>query len=447
MALLGAILFNNRILDTIALSSDQFADPANGRIFEAVVALTAKGQTADPITLKNYFEQDGVLNDVGGTQYLAKLVNASYTAINIADYANVIKDRHTRRRLILLAEDITERAHAFSDEDWRTGEKREAPNALTQIDMAQSELMALAGSGAINGHSFADSLDKTVAEAEAAQARGGELAGITTGFADLDSMLSGLRAGQYIILGGRPSMGKSTLLINIALHNLARDRRVAFFSLEMSREEITSLMLARRSGVSARSMLRGKMAKDGVGRIRAAREELSSLPLLLDDSPGLTVAEISARALKFKADLVIVDHLDLAETGEKFVSDYQRVSAVSKALKQAAKRLGAPLLVAHQLSRRVEDRLSKRPSLSDLRDSGKIEADADVIMFLFRREYYLRRDAPDRGDADYDEHEVKITKAANKAEIIVAKQRMGPTGVVDLTFDGEIARFDNWTEK
>ena len=196
MALLGAILFNNRLLDTIALSSDQFADPANGRIFEAVVALASKGQTADPVTLKDYFEQDGVLNDVGGTQYLAKLVDASYTAINIGDYANVIKDRHARRRLILLAEDITERAHSFSDEDWKTGEKREAPNALAQIDMAQGELMVLTEASAVAGIPFAESLDQTVAEAEAAQARGGELAGIATGFADLDSMLSGLRAGQ-----------------------------------------------------------------------------------------------------------------------------------------------------------------------------------------------------------------------------------------------------------
>lgn len=453
MALLGAVLFDNHLLDKLALTLDHFADPAHGRIFEAVVALVAKGQVADPITLKDYFEQDGELSDIGGTPYLAKLVEASITAINATDYAAIIQDRYLRRRLIDLAEDVTRRAYTFTEENWRTEERREAPSAQSQIDLAQGELMALAGAGEADGQAFAESLDTTVAEAEAAQARGGALVGITTGFVDLDSRLGGLRPGQYVVLGGRPSMGKTTFLTNIALHNLARDRRVAFFSLEMSAAEITALMLARRSGISAMSMLRGKMADDGIGRIRAARDELSNLPLLLDDAPSLPVAEISARAQKFGAELVIVDHLDLAETGGKFVNDYMRVSAVSKALKQAAKRLAVPLIAAHQLSRRVEDRPSKRPSLSDLRDSGKIEADADVILFLFRREYYLKRDEPEESEDEEQERkrerwEKEVAKAAGKAEIIVAKQRMGPTdSKINLTFNGSEARFDNWAKR
>ena len=454
MALLGAILCDNRVLDKLALiTTDHFADRAHGRIFEAVVALAAKGQVADPVTLKNYFEQDGALSDIGGTQYLAQLVASALTIINAPDYAAIIHDRYMRRRLIDLAEDIASRAYTFTEEDWRTEERREAPDAQTQIDMAQGELMALAGAGEVDGKAFAEFLDTTVAEAEAAQARGGALAGITTGFVDLDNKLNGLRPGQYVILGARPSMGKTTLLTNIALHNLARDRRVAFFSLEMSAAEITALMLARRSGVSARTTLKGKMSDDEIGRIRTARDELSGLPLLLDDSPGLTVAEISARARKFGAELIIIDHLDLAETGEKFVNDYMRVSGISKALKQAAKRLAVPLIAAHQLSRRVEDRPSKRPSLSDLRDSGKIEADADVILFLFRREYYLKRDEPEESEDEEQERKrekwkKKVAKAAGKAEIIVAKQRMGPTGSkINLTFNGEGARFDNWVAR
>ena len=441
MAVLGAILFDNSLLGRLTLSPDHFADPAHGRIYGAVSSMVAKGQVADPITLKDYFEEDGALSDVGGTEYLAKLVSASCAAINIEDYANVIKDRHTRRRLILLAEDITERAHSFSEEDWRTGERREAPNTQTQIDMAQGELMALVGAGEVDG--FAESLDKTITEIEATQARGGALDGITTGFTRLDSMLSGLRKGQYVILGGRPSIGKTTFLVNVALHNLTHDRRVAFFSLEMGAQEINALLLARRSGISIKAMLSGKMGGGEIGKVKEAREALIGFPLFLDDSPALTVGEIGARALKFKADLVIVDHLDLAETGEKFTNDYTRVSAISKAFKQAAKRLATPLLISHQLSRGVEYRTSKRPSLADLRDSGKIEADADVILFLFRREYYLQRDEPSPSSVEHGEWEAKYREAQGRAEVIVAKQRLGPTGTIQLAFDGEVARFES----
>jgi len=432
MALLGAILSDNRILDKLTLIPDHFADPANGHIFEVASSMIAKGQTADPITLKDYFEQDGALNDVGGTQYLAALVNASLAAINIEDYANIIKDRHTRRRLILTAEDISERAYSFEE------------TAQAQINMAQDQLTGLIEAG--ETESFTESLDKTIGEIEAAQERGGARAGITTGFTKLDSMLSGLQKGQYVIVGGRPSIGKSTLLVNIALHNITHDRRVAFFSLEMSSQEINLLMLARRSGISIKAMLGGQMGSGEIGRVQEAKESLMGFPLFLDDNPSLTVGEISARALKFKADLVIIDHLDLTETGEKFTSDYARVSAISKAIKQTAKRLAVPVLVSHQLSRNVEYRTSKRPNLSDLRDSGRIEADADVILFLFRREYYLKREEPPPNSPDHEEWESKHRDAQGRAEVIIAKQRLGPTGTVNLAFDGEIARFDNLAE-
>ena len=432
MALLGAILSDNRALDKLTLIPDHFADPANGRIFEVASSMISKGQTVDPITLKDYFEQDGALNDFGGTEYLAALVRASLTAINIEDYANIIKDRHTRKRLILAAEDISERAYSFEE------------TAQAQINTAQDQLTNLIEAG--ETESFTASLNKTIGEIEAAQERGGALAGITTGFTKLDSMLSGLQKGHYVIVGGRPSIGKSTLLANIALHNIAHDRRVAFFSLEMSSQEINLLMLARRSGISIKAMLGGQMGSGEISMVREAKESLMGFPLFLDDNPSLTVGEISARALKSKADLVIIDHLDLAETGEKYTSDYARVSAISKALKQIAKRLAVPVLVSHQLSRSVEYRTSKRPGLSDLRDSGKIEADADVILFLFRREYYLKREEPPPNSPDHEEWESKYREAQGRAEVIIAKQRLGPTGTVNLAFDGEVARFDNLAE-
>lgn len=432
MALLGAILSANHVINKLALRPEHFADPANGRIFEVASALIAKGQAADPITLKDHFEESGTLSDVGGTQYLASLVNASLTAINIEDYARIIKDRYTRRRLILLAEDVSERAYTFDQ------------NAQAQINTAQEELTALIGAEEID--SFKETLGKTISEIESAQARGGALAGITTGFTKLDFMLSGLQKGQYVILGGRPSIGKSLFMVNVALHNFTHNRRVAFFSLEMGAQEINLLLLARRSGISIKAMLGGKMGGGEINKVKEVREALIGFPLFLDDSPSLTVSEISARASKYKADLVIIDHLDLAETGEKSTSDYMRVSAISKAIKQMAKRLAVPILVSHQLSRSVEYRTSKRPNLSDLRDSGKVEADADVILFLFRKAYYLRREEPPPNDPDHGEWESKYRDAQGKAEIIVAKQRLGPTGTVNLAFDGEVARFDNLAE-
>lgn len=458
-ALLGAILINNDAYSRVSdfLKVEHFFDPVNGRIFEAAAKLIERHQVANPVTLKNAFEGDPALADAGGAKYLARLAAAAITIVNAGDYGRTIFDLHLRRKLIELAESM--RAEAENpDLD---------SSANQQIEGAEQRLFDLATTGEYEGgfRAFSDVLTAAIEIAEAAYKREGQLTGTGTGFTDLDKMLGGLQSSDLIIVAGRPSMGKTAFATNIA-YNAARMCRfdidpqgqkkvadgavVGFFSLEMSAEQLATRILAEASGVSSDRIRRGELSNDEFQRVVEANQELARLPFFIDDTPALSVAQLRTRARRLKRQqalsMIVVDYLQLLRPATSKANDnrVQEISDITRGLKALSKELNVPVLALSQLSRAVEQRDDKRPQLADLRESGSIEQDADVVMFIFRQEYYLKRTEPEMGTEDYEKWQMKMDEVHNLAEVIIGKQRHGPTGTVKLVFQGELTRFSDY---
>jgi replicative DNA helicase len=458
MALLGAILTNNRAYEKVSefLASEHFADKRHGRIFEAIRKLVDAGQIADAVTLKGFFESDGTLDDIGGPSYLARLAASVVSVVNAEDYGRTVHDRALRRDLIGIGEDIVNRAYEIELD----------ATAQQQIEIAEQSLYTLATEGAYQTDfkAFSEAMKQALAMAEAALKRDGNLAGVATHLDDLDRLLGGLHPSDLIIVAGRPGMGKSALATNIAFNAASRYREeanergeryladgavVGIFSLEMSAEQLATRLIAEQTGIGSHEIRTGKISTEEYGKLVDVTHRLAHIPLFIDDTAGLTISQLRTRARRLKRQhdlsLIIIDYLQLLRPapGTRFENRVQELSEITRSLKQLAKELNVPLIALSQLSRQVEQREDKRPQLADLRESGSIEQDADVVMFIYREEYYLRPKEPSQEDPKYGEWQEKLKRAHNQAEVIVAKQRHGPTGVVKLFFEEKLTRFGN----
>jgi len=462
-ALLGAVLINNRAYERVSefLVPEHFADPVNGRIFEACGRLIDRGQIATPVTLKGMFDQDEALKEVGGATYLVRLAASVVTVINAEDYGREIRDCFLRRQLIEIGETIVN--DAFSRD-------LDSP-APEQIEKAEAHLFNLAEDGQTEGGftEFKVALTESVAMAEAAFRREGGLAGLSTGLLDLDNLLGGLHSSDLLILAARPAMGKTSLATNIAFNVATANLRdpgqprqpVAFFSLEMSSEQLATRILAERTNISSEKLRRGQLVDDDFGLLVQASQELERTPIYIDDTPAIPISTLRTRARRLKRQhglsMIVVDYLQLMRPspGMRVDNRVQEISMISQGLKAIAKELNVPVVALSQLSRAVEQREDKRPILADLRESGSIEQDADVVMFIFREEYYLQKAEPvQRADESpekfHDRHEQwmeRCEKAYGKAEVIISKQRHGPTGTVTLHFEGATTRFSNYVSE
>ncbi len=466
-ALLGAILANNSALEKVAdfLRAEHFAEAVHGRIFAASQTLIERNQLANAISLKNLFEDDESLAEVGGAQYLERLQKSYVSIINSGDYGRTIHDLYLRRQLIALGEDVVNDAF---DHDL------DLP-ASEQIEGAEQRLYTLGESGQIEGGflPFKAALISAIEMAEAARKRDGHVAGVPTGFVDMDKLLGGLQKSDLVIIAGRPSMGKTALATNIGFRaakaykapGMKEGREepgdgagVGFFSLEMSAEPLATRILSEESGVPSDRIRRGELSNDDFDRVLEASAELTSLPFFIDDSPAISVGQLRTRARRLKRQhglsLIIVDYLQLMRPSAGAQADgrVQEVSEITRGLKAIAKELDLPVLALSQLSRAVEQREDKRPLLADLRESGSIEQDADVVMFVFREQYYLERSSPvqraeesdDRFHERIESFKAKCEKVHGIAEIIVAKQRHGPIGTRRLFFEGATTKFSDF---
>jgi replicative DNA helicase len=456
-ALLGALMFDNAAYERLSdqLNATHFYEPFHARLFAAIEDNIRKGQLAEPIVLLERFKRDAAFEELGGVRYLADLVDRAPPAANAPEYARVIYDLALRRELIRIGGDIaTGAAHGDA-----------AKSAREQIESAEQQLYSLAETGSSSSGfvNFADALRGAVEMAAEAFSRDGGLAGLSTGLADLDQKLGGLHPSDLIILAARPSMGKSSLASNIAFH-VARHYAwepqpdgarktvnggvVAFFSLEMSAEQLAMRLLAEASGVSSDRLRKGEIDASEFGRVRDAAIEIQSAPLYFDDTGGLSLSKLTARARRLKRqaglDLIVVDYLQLITTGNTGSDNrVQEVSQITQGLKALAKELSVPVIALSQLSRQVENREDKRPQLSDLRESGSIEQDADVVMFIFRESYYKSRAEPREGTAEHLAWQEDMDRIRNVAEVIIGKQRHGPIGTVKLHFNEDLTKFSN----
>ncbi|ACM00099.1 Replicative DNA helicase [Cereibacter sphaeroides KD131] len=456
--LLGAILTNNDIFDRIAsvIRAEHFFDPIHQRIFEIAAARIQKNALASPVTLKAFLEEDAGLKELGGPAYLVRLAGAAISAFAARDYAQMIYDLAVRRELIGLGRDIAAKAARVDV----------ASEPKEQIVEAEQKLYRLGEQGqAERGfQSFLKAVTDAVNVANAAYQRDGGLAGISTGLADLDKKLGGLHPSDLLILAGRPSMGKTSLATNIAFNIAKAYRRgrlpdgaegaieggvVGFFSLEMSAEQLAARILSEAAEVPSEQIRRGDMTEAEFRRFVEAAKALEACPLYIDDTPALPISQVAARARRLKRthglDVLMVDYLQLLKgSGGSRDNRVQEVSEITQGLKAIAKELNIPVVALSQLSRSVESRDDKRPQLSDLRESGSIEQDADVVMFVFREEYYREREKP--GDHEMEkmaQWQAIMEQVHGKAEVIIGKQRHGPIGSVELSFEGRFTRFGN----
>lgn len=463
-ALLGAILQNNRTLEKVSefLLPEHFANALHGRIFAACQRLAEQGHLASPVTLKAYLESDPMLQEAGGPAYLAQLAAAVATVVNAEDYGRQIHDMALRRELIDLGEELVNDAFEVSLDS----------TAMDQIEGAEQRLYDLATKGKQEGgfQDFRFALHTAIQMAEAAHRREGQLSGVPTDLLDLDKKLGGLHPSDLLILAGRPSMGKTALATNIAFNaaKLYREQidahgqrevldgaKVAFFSLEMSAEQLATRILSTEAEISSHKIRTGELSNEEFARLVQVSQELSSIPLFIDDTPALTISAVRTRCRRLARQhglgLIVVDYLQLLSGGPGIESRVQEVSAITRGLKALAKELNVPVLALSQLSRAVEQRDDKKPQLSDLRESGSIEQDADVVLFVYREQYYLERQEPGRKPEEnedkfqerYRHWMERCEKAHNVGEVIVAKQRHGPIGSVRLFFDGNFVKFGN----
>ncbi len=459
-ALLGALLANNRAFESISdyLKPNHFADPIHAKIYEVISKLIMREHAADTIMLKKYFEQEGTLNDVGGYKYLIKLAESSSPLTNPEMYAQYIYEQYLRRELISTGYEIVNNA---MKEDLDS-------SATEQIEEAEKRLYDLSDKGDA-GRSFVDfgqALSYSMDSIQRAYQNEGGISGISTGLDDLDKRTGGLNNSDLIVLAGRPAMGKTALATNIA-YNVAemmsrgaikldeKSKGVAFFSLEMSADQLATRILSSTAGISSQRMRNGNIDNGEYGRLAEVARTLEKMPLYIDDTPGLTINAIRNRARRLKRTkgigLIVIDYIQLISGSSKRgeINRVQELSEISRGLKIMAKELNLPVIALSQLNRGVEQREDKRPVMSDLRESGSIEQDADIVLFVYRENYYIANEEPKETDKNYtpEKHEkweqrMKATKY--KAEIIVGKHRHGPTSTVTLSWNGEFAQFGNF---
>ncbi len=451
-ALLGALLVNNDAAYRINtfLMVEHFFEPLHGRIFGHAMSLVERGQIADPTTLKNYFEGDEVLAEFGGVQYLARLAGAAITTINAEDYGRLIYDLHVRRELIQVGEEMVNVAYDSDVDD----------PATEQVERAEEYLFGLAEKGQHEGGfaPFKSAMATALTSIDAAHKSDGELTGLTTGLRDLDNRLGGMHRSDLIIIAGRPSMGKTALATNIAFNAAKALRRepgedglvpaIGFFSLEMSSEQLATRMLSEQTQIPSEDLRRGRIQTDrDWPNIVQASQDIENLNFFIDDTPALSISALRTRARRLKRQhglaLVVVDYLQLLRPaiGRRVDNRALEVSEITQGLKALAKELEIPVLALSQLSRKVEDRDDKRPQLADLRESGAIEQDSDVVMFVYRPEYYHERREPEPGTSEHADWQEKAERIFGQAEINIGKQRHGPTGTVWLQFQREFTRF------
>ncbi len=455
-ALLGAILVNNDAFDRVSdfLKPEHFSEELHRRIYEVTSQLIRAGKIASPVTLKTFLGD----HDLGGMtmpQYLARLASEATAIINTEDYGRTIQDLSLRRALIHIGEDVVNVAYDSPVDA--------SPRA--QIEEAERRLYEIAEQGRYDGgfQTFSTALTTAIDMAAKAYERDGKLSGIATGLTDLDQKLGGLQTSDLVIIAGRPGMGKTALATNIAF-NIARAYEfkvkadgsreptnggiVGFFSLEMSAEQLATRIIAEQSGVASYKIRRGDIHDSEFHRISEAAREMQTMPLFIDQTGGISIAQLVARARRLKRqrglDMLVIDYLQLL-TGSRSKGDnrVQELTEITTSLKALAKELNVPVVALSQLSRQVENRDDKRPQLSDLRESGSIEQDADVVMFVYREEYYLKNKEPRTGTEEHITWMQEMERAHGKAECIIGKSRHGPTGTIELQFDAEVTRFSN----
>ena len=452
-ALIGSILVSNEIFDEIItiVDSQKFFDPIHAKIFNTIESLIAKGLLANPITLKNYFENNDGLKELGGQEYLIKITKFSTSAKQAIDYANIIHEMHVRRELIKISETVLGEA-SNNNEVNTSGEE--------MIQNAEKSLFDLAERGHFNRSflKFENALKQTIDMAKSAYQNDDGIVGVPTGLIDLDNRLGGMHKQDLIIIAGRPSMGKTALATNIAFHAAKNIEKkglkstVAFFSLEMSSEQLATRILSEQSKIRSNDIRRGKVSEKEFEQFIETSKNIADLPLYIDETPAITISAISNRSRRIKRlfglDLIVVDYIQLMRSsGAKYEGRVQEISEITQGLKALAKELNVPVLALSQLSRAVEQRDDKKPQLADLRESGSIEQDADVVMFFFREAYYLERKEPTLGSLEHAEWQQKMDEISSLADIMIGKQRHGPTGNVKVEFEAQYTKFKDLVNK
>lgn len=439
-ALLGILLRNNQALESLpeGFSEKYFYDPLHQRIFKAIATFSQKGYLANPLTLAQFFKtQDHRQEDVA---YLSDLAVVIVPPCNTGDYAQQIHDLFLRRQLVSLGETFIQQIQTLS---------LEGLTPLQQIENLEHTLFTLCQFGQERGPlPFSHALGHAIAAAESAYKRDSHVVGISTGLIDMDRALGGLHPSDLLILAGRPSMGKTALATNIAFNAAKGGVPVAFFSLEMSSTQLAMRLLGQETGVSSDRIRRGAIDHHHFPAFVELARDLHHLPLFIDDTPALSIGGLLTRARRLKRKekigLIVIDYLQLLSSGRShYENRVQELSEITRGLKALAKELNVPVLALSQLSRAVEQREDKRPQLADLRESGSIEQDADVVMFVYREEYYESRKKPLEGSEKMASWQKNMTEMSNKAEVIIAKQRHGPIATIALHFDGQHTKFSN----
>ena len=461
-ALLGALMIDNRLVGDVQmmLRPEHFFEDIHGRIYTAVLSMTDRNMVANPVTLRPMFDQDETMRELGGAGYLAKLTGSGAALIGARDFARQVYDLALLRELVSVGRRMVESALDTS----------EVVDPRGEIEKAEMALYSVAEAGGETGgtKTFAQATKLALEMAEKAQNSGGGLSGVTTGLERLNASTGGLHKSDLVILAGRPGMGKTALATNIAFNAARRwlrdeedgiapeksgGARVAFFSLEMSADQLATRILAENSGISSENLRKGKIATSDFHNLARTAAELHTLPLFIDDTPALTIAAIRTRARRMKRQhrigMIVVDYLQLLQGSgaNRDGNRVQEISEISRGLKTLAKELDLPVLALSQLSRAVEQREDKRPQLSDLRESGSIEQDADIVLFVYREDYYVAAQEPrDPDDPKHAEWAEKMAKVYGLAEVVIAKQRHGATGKVRLKFEPEITKFSDLAE-
>ena len=445
-SVIGSILVSNDILDDVSpiINYTKFYDPIHQKIFLAIENLISKGMLANPITLKNYFENDKNLIELEGHEYLVKITKFSTSLRQAIEYAKIIYDMHVRRELIKISEATIDNASNKNID--LPGEKIIEDSEKLLFDLAER------GSFSKSFVKFDIALNQTIEMASRAFKSTEGIVGVPTGLTDLDDRLGGLHNQDLVIIGGRPSMGKTALATNIAFHaakniqDKGLKSSVAFFSLEMSSEQLSTRILSEQSRIKSNDIRRGKISEEQFDKFIETSKNISELPLYIDETPAISIAAISNRARRIKrlfgCELVVVDYIQLMRaTNIRNEGRVQEISEITQGLKAIAKELNVPVLAVSQLSRAVEQRDDKKPQLSDLRESGSIEQDADVVMFVYREAYYLERKEPRPATVEHAEWQAKMNEISNLAEIMIGKQRHGPTGNIKVEFESMFTKF------
>ncbi|WP_440919851.1 replicative DNA helicase [Candidatus Pelagibacter sp.] len=443
-AVIGSILVSNDIFDEVntIISSINFYDPMHQKIFEAIESLIYKGMLANPITLKNYFEDEK--DDINVPEYLVKVTKFSTSVRQAVEYSKIIYDMFVRRELIKISEETIDSAK-LNDLD---------TSGQTIIENSERQLFDLAEKGSFNSSlvKFDDAMKQTIEMASAAYKNEEGIVGVPTGLRDLDDKLGGLHQSDLIIIAGRPSMGKTSLATNIAfnaaqkLQDSGKKSSIAFFSLEMSSEQLSTRIISEQARISSNDIRRGRISDDQFDKFLETSKNIAELPLYIDETPAISIAALSNRARRIKRlfglDMIVVDYIQLMR-GTTYNKDgrVQEISQITQGLKAIAKELGVPVVALSQLSRQVEQRDDHKPQLADLRESGSIEQDADVVMFVYREGYYLSRKEPREATVEHAEWQAKMNEVAHLAQIIIGKQRHGPIGNVTLEFEERFTKF------